>query len=70
MKQRHDIKIEQNGEEATVNYKGEQVGTYTVGESSIILAGDFTRPVPFSIMRSILAKLEGLTVEKNDKVSS
>ena len=66
MKKKHDIQIDQNGEEATVNYKGEQVGTYTVGESSIILAGDFTRPVPFSIMRSILAKLEGLTVGRAD----
>ena len=66
MKKKHDIKIDQDGKEATVNYKGEQVGTYTVGESSIILAGDFTRPVPFSIMRSILAKLEGLTVERAD----
>ena len=66
MKKKHDIKIDQDGKEATVNYKGEQVGTYTVGESSIILAGDFTWPVPFSIMRSILAKLEGLTVERAD----
>ena len=63
-----DIEITEDNP-AVVSYKEEPLCTFPIGESNIWPAGQ-DRPVPLSELRAILAKLEKLTVERNNKVSS
>ena len=61
MESKHDVKVEQEGKEATVSYGG-IVYDFTVGESSF--RDKDGNVMPHAVMREIMAKLEKLTIER------
>ena len=67
MESKHDVKVEQEGKEATVKYMGFEYD-YAIGESSF--RDKDGNVMPHAVMREIMAKLEKLTIERNNKVSS
>lgn len=56
-----DIEITE-GNEVAVFYKGKEICTFKVGESSILLAGH-DKPTPICEMRAIFRRLENLTIK-------
>ena len=55
-----DIKIVQDGKQATVYYKGELLGTHEVGHSCLRIGQD----IPFCVLHDIEHRLRKLKIER------